>query len=208
LWGKFNLIISCLCLSIFVWLSWQVIQENLNEWDESFLQLIHRILPSSFIYVAKPFYFIGEAEVAVFLVLFSLAILGWRRLWLEAQMLATSCLTVLLLVDKVLKPLFGRSRPLDRLVENVHGKSFPSGHASGNLLLYFLLIYILSVRFPQHQVKLYVLATMILLLMGLSSVYLRVHWATDILAGYCLGYILFTLSVIFCRITDKKYRHN
>lgn len=207
MWGKINLIISCACLGIFTWLSWQVVQENLTEWDESFLQVIHQILPSSFIYFAKGFYFIGEAEVAVFLVLLSLGILCWQRLWLEAQMVATSSLTVLLLVDKVLKPLFLRRRPLDRLVENVHGRSFPSGHASGNLLLYFLLIYIISIRFPQHKVKLYAIAIIILLLMGLSSIYLRVHWVTDILAGYCLGYLLFALCLIFLRISDKKYRH-
>ncbi len=205
-WGKTNLIISGVCLSCFAWLSWQVVQENLNEWDESFLQLLHKILPSSFVYVAKPLYFIGEAEVAVFIVLLSLGILAWRRLWLEAQVVAASSLTVLLLIDQVLKPLFARRRPLGRLVDNIHGKSFPSGHATGNLLLYFLLVYIISVRFPQHKIKLYAIATIILLLMGLGSTYLRVHWVTDIFAGYFLGYVLFSLSVVFLRISDKKYR--
>jgi undecaprenyl-diphosphatase len=202
--GKINLLISCFCLACFAWLSWQVIAENLNEFDESFLQLLHETLPSSFIYVAKPLYFLGEAEVAVFIVLLSLAILCWRRLWLEAQVVAASSLTVLLLIDKVLKPLFNRRRPLGRLVENIHGRSFPSGHATGNLLLYFLLVYIISVRFPKQKIKLYIIATIILLLMGLGSTYLRVHWLTDILGGYCLGYILFTLSLGFLRISAKK----
>ncbi len=42
-------------------------------------------------------------------------------------------------------------------------------------------------------------------MMGISSVYLRVHWVTDILGGYCLGYILFTISLIFLKISDQKY---
>lgn len=202
---KVNLIISFFCLTFLSWLSWQLVQEKLNEFDESFLQLLHDQLPSSFIHVAKLFYFLGEAEVAVFIVLFSLGILCWRLLWLEAQVVAASSLTVLLLIDQVLKPLFARDRPLGRLAENIHGRSFPSGHASGNLLLYFLLIYIISVRFPQQKIRLYVTASIMLLLMGLGSTYLRVHWLTDILAGYCVGYILFTLSVIFLKISDKKY---
>ena len=206
--GTISLTISCLSLVCFAWLSWLVLEEKLTEFDQSLLQSLHQILPASFIHVAKPIYFIGEAEVAVFFVLLSLGILCWHRLWLEAQVVAASSLTVLLLVDQVFKPLFDRRRPLGRLVDNIHGKSFPSGHASGNLLLYFLLVYIISIRFPQHKIKLYAIAIVLLLLMGLGSTYLRVHWATDILAGYCLGYLLFALSIIFLRISDKKYRNH
>lgn len=202
---RINLIITTVCIFCFAWFSWQVIQKNLNEFDEFFLEWLHEILPSWFIYIAKPIYFIGEAEVAVFLVLLSLGVLAWKRLWLEAQTVAVSSLSILLLIDKILKPLFHRRRPLERLLDNIHGRSFPSGHASGNLLLYFLLIYIISLRFPQYRNILYAIATIILILMGISSVYLRVHWVTDILAGYCLGYIFFTICIILLKISDKKY---
>ena len=204
--GKVNLTISACCLLCFAWLTWQVIQEKLNDFDAAFLQSLHQIFPSFFLPLAKGVYFIGEAEVAVFLVILSLAILVWRRLWLEAQVVAVSSLGVLLLIDRVLKPLIYRRRPLGRLVENVYGRSFPSGHATGNLLLYFLLVYIIGLRFPQHKVKLYAIATILLLLMGLSSTYLRVHWITDIIAGYLLGYVLFILSTVILRISDPKYR--
>jgi undecaprenyl-diphosphatase len=202
---KINLIIATVCIFCFAWLSWQVVQENLNEFDEFFLEWLHEILPSWFIYIAKPIYFIGEAEVAVFFVLLSLIILAWKRLWLEAQTVALSSLSILLLIDKVFKPWFHRSRPLGRLLDNIHGRSFPSGHVSGNLLLYFLLIYIISLRFPQYRNILYAIATFVLILMGISSNYLRVHWATDILAGYCLGYIFFSICIILLKIGDKKY---
>ncbi len=202
---KINLIITTVCIFCFGWLSWLVVQKKLDKFDEFFLKWLHEILPPSFIYIAKPIYFIGEAEVAVFLVLLSIGILVWKRLWLEAQTVAVSSLTILLLIDKVLKPLFYRRRPLGRLLDNIHGRSFPSGHASGNLMLYFLLIYIISVRFPQYRNILYAIATIVLILMGISSCYLRVHWITDILAGYCLGYIFFTVCIILLKISDKKY---
>lgn len=203
---KLNLVLSSISLTVFAWLSWLVINDRLQEFDENFLITIHEILPDSFIYFCKPIYFIGEAEVAVFLVLLSLIILGLKRLWLEAQVVAVSSLTVLILVDQILKPIFFRRRPLGRLLDNIHGRSFPSGHASGNLLLYFLLIYIIGARFPQHRVKLYAIATFILLFMGLSSTYLRVHWLTDIIAGYCLGYILFAICIVLLKIGKKEYR--
>lgn len=204
IFGKTNLIISLFCLIIFLTLSVLVINKNLTQFDENLLKQIHQILPSWFIYIAKAFYFLGEAEVAVFIVLISLGFYSWKKYWSEAQIIAASSVIVLLLVW-ILKPLFDRARPLERLVENINGRSFPSGHASGNFVLYFLLAYIISVQFPQLKFPVYLTAIMIILLMGLGSVYLRVHWVTDILAGYCVGYILFTISVGFLRVSDTKY---
>ena len=203
--GKTNLIISVFSLLFFSWLSYQVLTEKILDFDENFLDKLPQVLPDNFFYIARGFYFIGEAEVAVFVVIFSLIFLAWKRYWLEAQVVAISSLSVLILVDQILKPIFYRRRPLDRLIP-VHGRSFPSGHASGNLLLYFLLIYIISVKFPKLRIPLYALATVIMLLIGLGSMYLRTHWLTDILGGYCLGYILFTISIAVLKISDPKYR--
>jgi undecaprenyl-diphosphatase len=187
-------------------ISWQVISGNLQAFDEYLLQELDSVLPSWFIYIAKVFYFLGEAEVAVFIVLFSLGILVWKKCWAEAQVVAVSSLSVLLLIDQVLKPFFDRDRPLERLVENIYGRSYPSGHASGNLLLYFLLAYILSFYFPKFKVYFYLIAIFFLVLMGICSAYLRVHWVSDILAAYCVGYILFVIFAGFLRILAKKYQ--
>jgi undecaprenyl-diphosphatase len=204
--GKYNMLISLFCLIVFIIISTLLLTNNLEKFDENLITQLHKILPSWFKYIAKIFYFLGEAEVAVFIVLFSLGFLCWKKYWLEAQIVAASSLGVLLLVDKVLKPLFDRERPIDRLVENINGRSFPSGHATGNLLLYFLLVYLLTTHFPKEKFKLYSIAIIMLLLMGLGSVYLRVHWATDILGGFCVGYILFIISIGFLKIANRKYQ--
>lgn len=204
IFGKNNLFISLFSLMFFFTLSVLLLTKNLTKFDENLLIQIHQILPSWFVYIAKAFYFLGEAEVAVFIVLFSLGFFAWKKHWSEAQTIATSSVIVLLLVW-VLKPLFDRARPLERLVENINGRSFPSGHASGNILLYLLLAYIISIQFPKLKIPLYLTAIIIIFLMGLGSVYLRVHWVTDILGGYCIGYILFTISLGFLRISSQKY---
>lgn len=203
--GKINLLISGFSLSFFAWLSYEVVQENVNKFDENFLELLHKIFPEQFFYVARSFYLLGDAEVAALVVLISLGLLCWKRLWLEAQVVAVSSLGVLLLIDKILKPLFYRRRPLDRLVE-VDGRSFPSGHATGNTLLYFLLAYIISTKFPKYRVHCYSTALILILLIGLSSMYLRTHWLTDILGGYSLAYVLVILCVAALKISDPKYR--
>lgn len=207
IFGKINLVISGFCWLFFLWLTKLAIEKNihLKEFDEKFLLQLKETLPPQFIYFAKVFYWLGDAETSALVVLVSLGILCWRRYWQEAQVVAISSLGVLILIDQILKPIIHRSRPLERLV-HVDGRSFPSGHATGNFLLYFLLVYILSVRFPQSTVYFYTIAIVTLILMGISSMYLRVHWLTDILGGYSLGFILLTLALGMLKIIDKKYQ--
>ncbi|AFZ46006.1 phosphoesterase PA-phosphatase related protein [Cyanobacterium stanieri PCC 7202] len=180
----------------FIILSVYVVNNRLSYTDIYLQDFIQNNSPSWFEYIARFFYFVGEAEVAVFVVLFSLIFLASKKLWLQAQVMALSCLSVLLLIDKVLKPLFAIPRPVDRLVETVDGFSYPSGHGSGNLLLYLLIAYFIAEYYPRLKVGLFVFVTIFMILMGISSVYLGVHWATDFLAAYCVGYILFSISIL------------
>lgn len=202
--NKINLFFSSIGLSFLIILSHLVVTGKLKAFDNNLLTTIDEVLPRWFIYIAKASYFIGEAEVAVFIVLFSLGFLVWKKYWVEAQVMALSTLSILILIDKILKPFFDISRPDNRLVNNALGNSFPSGHASGNLLLYFLLAYIFSQSLPKFKIYFYSIATFLIILMGISSAYLRVHWVTDILASYSIGYIMFSLAITLLE-SSKNY---
>jgi len=89
-----------------------------------------------------------------------------------------------------LKALFDRERPEAALrAVEVMNPSFPSGHAMLSAVV-FLTIGVLSAHFAQRtQVKVYVVAAAITvaLLIGLTRIYLGVHWPSDVLAGWSLG---------------------
>lgn len=93
------------------------------------------------------------------------------------------------LIMFALKYLFMRDRPLVPLLSPAAGHSFPSGHAFSSLLFFGILIFIVIHAIKNHWVK-YILILLLLLfslLVGLSRIYLNVHFATDVIAGFSLA---------------------
>ncbi|WP_332674569.1 phosphatase PAP2 family protein [Aromatoleum sp.] len=94
------------------------------------------------------------------------------------------------LVSSLLKHIFSRPRPdLFPHGDYVVSASFPSGHAMISALVYLTLGALLARIVPRRRLKLYVMtvALILTLLIGMSRVYLGVHWPTDVLAGWAAG---------------------
>ncbi len=180
----------------FFQLCYQTINKNYYQFDIQIYEFLeaHRnsFLDFAFtsVYRFTGTYFTGSV------VLIALIILIRQRYWQEVKALVFATLGVLLLVDEVLKPFFDRSRPpKPRLVSDLSPDSFPSGHATGNLVFYFYMCYLISVRYPHLTRYIYGFSTTLILLIGFSSVYVKAHWATDILAGYTFGYFWLLISL-------------
>ena len=97
----------------------------------------------------------------------------------------------------VLKHLFGRSRPMlwERVVD-VGQYSFPSGHAMISMVTFGMIGYLLSTKFPQWRGRIFGLTLALVMGIGLSRLYLGVHWPTDIIGGYAAG-MVWLLTCIF-----------
>lgn len=121
-----------------------------------------------------------------------LAFVGY--LWLDRQrhvavfLLASTTLGAL--VSFGLKELYARPRPdLFEPAVATFSKSFPSGHSAMSALVYLTLGVLLSRLQTQFATKVYLIATagLVAFMVGMSRIYLGVHWPTDVVAGWALG---------------------
>jgi undecaprenyl-diphosphatase len=115
-------------------------------------------------------------------------------LWIDGKR-ATALFAALSIIGgavlvSLLKFGFGRPRPelVSHLV-NVNSFSFPSGHATMAAVTYLTLGVLLARVQKRRRMKFYVLvvASILVVLVGFTRVYLGVHWPTDVLAGWCIG---------------------
>lgn len=98
-----------------------------------------------------------------------------------------------------LKQTFERMRPLNALLPEL-SSSFPSGHATMAVVFFGLLVHLfVSKRYKIHGI---VIVGLMVLIVGLSRVYLRVHWLTDILGGFVFGGIILAVGIWIFRETS------
>lgn len=98
-----------------------------------------------------------------------------------------------------------RNRPDHlRLIEET-GYSFPSGHAMGSIVFYGFIIFLLSKSKINKYLKIFlsIIIGLTIFLIGISRIYVGVHYPSDIIGGFLLGYIILISSIEF--LTKKGY---
>jgi len=122
-----------------------------------------------------------------------------KRTWFSIRVASVALSSLILMFT--LKRLFHRKRPLIPLLEPARGLSFPSGHAMMSVTFYGLLIYIISNTIKNKPLKRTLISSLIVLIaaIGFSRVYLRVHYASDVMAGYIVGllWLLVALDILY-----------
>jgi len=147
--------------------------------------------------------FVGRPAFVLVLGLFlALLAAGWQRPG-DALLVALAVGGAEILND-LLKLLFARHRPP---LADLASSSFPSGHATGSIVLYGLLVYFaLRAGGPLwRRILAAVAGLLVVLLVGLSRVYLGEHYPTDVLGGWAIG-LLWLAGVVTAVETWQRRR--
>lgn len=156
--------------------------------------------------VARDITTLGGFTVIILITLGTVGFLALRRKW-------HTCLLVLAsiaggsLISTTLKTFFARSRPavVPHLVD-VASLSFPSGHSMLGAITYLTLGALIARTTADRRIKIYCLglAVTLVFLIGLTRLYLGVHYPTDVLGGWCAGMVWALLCALVARWLQRR----
>ena len=100
-----------------------------------------------------------------------------------------------------------RPRPDHLRLIKQGGYSFPSGHSMIAICVYGTLIYLVHRKVKNRKIKvaLEILLTIIILLIGISRIYVGVHYPSDVITGYLISIIILIINI---SILEKQFRGN
>lgn len=196
---------SCLLiLFILAKLAGEVLERDAFAFDTTFLLWLHQFANPNLDNLMLLITNLGDPIIAVIVAGVSILLLWWRHYREEAKVFVLACLGGLIL-NTGLKLFFSKPRPeLWHHLISEKSFSFPSGHALGSMVLYGFIAYEFATHYPHFAKLIYSLAVILIAAIGISRLYLGVHWPTDIIAGYGVGFLWLVICITMVKL--QKFR--
>jgi undecaprenyl-diphosphatase len=175
--------------------------------DQTALDVADSLQTAWLVDVAKVITALGSSAVILPLAGIAALMLAWNRRWVETAVLVVALLMIYAGVHE-LKDYTSRSRPPEPLASS-DGSAFPSGHAAHSVLYPWLALTI-ALRLRPGMVggtAILVTGFVLAVAVGLSRVYLRVHYLSDVTSGWALGAAAFCLCAAVAMVVTHL-RHN
>jgi undecaprenyl-diphosphatase len=191
---------------LFFFLTYYVIGEKWNVLDYNIFLLIRKIINPAGIKVARLVTVLGTGNFLVPAYIFIVIYLEKRNYRSLVYMTLVTAISSLLL-GWLLKWVFHRIRPPDHLVIGAGGYSFPSGHALGGFIFSGIVLYLIWKIKRGYYVK-WILSALVIFFgfcVGISRIYLHVHFATDVLGSLIIAIWWLSFMHILLRLL---YRNN
>ena len=202
-----SLSLFVIALVIFVAVAKYVFWDQKAEFDQQAFQFFEAFISDSnnslmaFFTVFGNYQFLVTANLLVIFYFLFIRKHKWYSIKIPAVALGSVSIMFLL------KLWFSRPRPLTPLLGPALGYSFPSGHAMSSVTFFGLLIYFIWKKTALNPGLRYLIISLLVLLIciiGISRIYLRVHYASDVIAGFCVGLIWLVISINLLDRIEKR----
>lgn len=178
--------INIIALLIFIIITIFMLLNKTNSFDSYVYSLISPYISYFLTKLAIIISFIGDTYGIITICLILLIIPKTR--WYIA-LPASITVAISALINFTIKNIFCRPRPNTLRLVVQTGYSFPSGHSMNNMALYTMIVLCLSLNLKNKRLKYitFILLYLFVLSIGISRIYLGVHYASDVLAGFAIG---------------------
>jgi undecaprenyl-diphosphatase len=203
-----SLAVAVLSLFLFAWIAEGVSHQQTMKFDLALRARVHAYAFPEMTKIMIALSFLGGDGLifAVIVAFIAFLFFRWRRatLWLVITLVGA------LVLDLSLKYAFHRPRPTPFFGALPRTYSFPSGHALFSFCFYGVLagLWAGRVRSALQRILIWIAAGILVIGIGLSRIYLGVHYASDVIAGYLAAAVwvstLITLDRLRVRRREKK----
>lgn len=189
---KKRYIISGIFFLLFILVTILMITDNTKVFDDTVYNYIFNLrndfLDTLFRIITK----FGNTLTVIIIVLGLIILLKTKNIH---RLLLTVITTVL--TNQILKHAIRRIRPDHLRLINEKGFSYPSGHSMISIALYGTLIYLVYKYVNNKILKTILIILLITLILGIgiSRIYLGVHYPSDVLAGYFISVVIIVLAI-------------
>lgn len=175
----------------------------INIIDETTYKLIIKLMSNG---MTNFMVFMSHLGSAITLIILTIAFILLMKNKTNAKFIAINLILVFV-INRILKFVIARPRPDVLKIVQESGYSFPSGHSMVATGFYGFLIYLTYKNIKSKKIKypLIVLLSILILLIGISRIYLGAHYATDVIGGWIIGfiYLAFFIKYLYKKITKK-----
>lgn len=195
------------CLILFLWLAEEVFEGQKLIFDEAVRQAVHQIAEPWLTQVMIGISFAGSGlflTIGTVVISIIFILLKWRN----AFLLLPITMVGALFLDFTLKLFFQRLRPEPFFNYPLPASySFPSGHSLASFCFYGTLALLITDRIknPKLKILIWVLSAVFVFLIGVSRIYLGVHFPSDVLAGFAAAFVwISTVAFVDQRLRKRK----
>jgi undecaprenyl-diphosphatase len=191
-----GLVLAAVLLFVFAHLAEEVFHHEIIQSDQLIAGFLFQFRTPAVTAFMEGITFLGSGTALIGIAFLAWFLLRRRKIW-EADLVLIS-LAGAFILNRVLKLAFHRPRPDLFPIIHEPGYSFPSAHAMVSFALYGMLLYLVWVRFRPGPVRslLTIALTLLVFVIGISRIYLGVHYPSDVAAGFAAGG-LWLLGCIF-----------